>query len=65
MRKGPGPPPNDDPGPFLSVSCLGVPALRPGVATDKENDAAPRRQAHEGSPLPGPWFSTPTPWKIS
>ncbi|MBV9060234.1 MAG: hypothetical protein JO296_02775 [Pseudonocardiales bacterium] len=37
-----------------SISWLGVPALRPACAIDSSYDAAARRAAHEGSPLPEP-----------
>ncbi len=43
-----------------SVHWLGVPALRPGFATDNSYGAAPHCQAHEGYPLPGPWLSAAT-----
>jgi len=46
---------------WASLAWLGVPALRPGGATDTVYGAAPRRPAHEGSPPPGPRSLTMAP----
>lgn len=46
-------------GPRAFIAWLGVPAWRPGCATNNPYGAAPRWPAHEGYPLPRPWVQHP------